>query len=49
MPSPGDIMAKILTEREKEKRKNEYNIQSVNKHLINILEENYYDLKLLEM
>ena len=39
---------------EKEKRKNEYNIQSVNKHLINILEENYYielgnvDIKVLE-
>ena len=27
---------------EKEKRKNEYNIQSINKHLVNILEENYY-------
>lgn len=39
---------------EKERRKNEYNIQSVNKHLINILEENYYielgnvDIKVLE-
>ena len=39
---------------EKERRKNAYNIQSVNKHLINILEENYYielgnvDIKVLE-
>ena len=27
---------------EKERRKNEYNIQSINQHLVNILEENYY-------
>ena len=39
---------------EKERRKNEYNIQSINKHLANILEENYYielgdvDIKVLD-
>ena len=39
---------------EKERRKNEYNIQSINTHLVNILEENYYielgnvDIKVLD-
>ena len=39
---------------EKERRKNEYNIQSINQHLVNILEENYYielgnvDIKVLD-
>lgn len=39
---------------EKERRKNEYSIQSVNQHLLNILEENYYielgnvDIKVLD-
>lgn len=39
---------------EKERRMNEYNIQSINTHLVNILEENYYielgnvDIKVLD-
>ncbi len=31
-----------MNKMEKERRKNEYNIQSINEHLLNILEENYY-------